>query len=321
MKRIIRSIGMLFATVFMFLATLSMPITATESGSITVINKTHDGELLADINVKLYKVADFTDGSRTKIKMTSEFSDFDLNVQDILTSMEAEDAAKSCSEFINANSLAPIQEAKTDIDGKTIFTGIDDGIYLIVQNQTDPKDYEFTSTPFFVQVPYTDKDGKVIYQVTTQPKNDIIYPSNDLEVSVVKLWKDNNNRDHTRPDSIEVGLYGDGELIDTVTLSDINNWSNIWDGLSKDVVWDVQELEIPDSYRMTVENNQNQFIITNQLVVHRQNITHGAIETVKGNKTTIKSVVTGDTTMLGFYIALFALSGLLIIIYVKRCKE
>ncbi|WP_416326721.1 Cna B-type domain-containing protein [[Eubacterium] hominis] len=321
MKRIIRSIGMLFATVFMFLATLSMPITATESGSITVINKTHDGELLADINVKLYKVADFTDGSRTKIKMTSEFSDFDLNVQDILTSMEAEDAAKSCSEFINANSLAPIQEAKTDIDGKTIFTGIDDGIYLIVQNQTDPKDYEFTSTPFFVQVPYTDKDGKVIYQVTTQPKNDIIYPSNDLEVSVVKLWKDNNNRDHTRPDSIEVGLYGDGELVDTVSLSDINNWSNIWDGLSKDVVWDVQELEIPDSYRMTVENNQNQFIITNQLVVHRQNITHGAIETVKGNKTTIKSVVTGDTTMLGFYIALFALSGLLIIIYVKRCKE
>ena len=268
MKRIIRSIGMLFATVFMFLATLSMPITATESGSITVINKTHDGELLADINVKLYKVADFTDGSRTKIKMTSEFSDFDLNVQDILTSMEAEDAAKSCSEFINANSLAPIQEAKTDIDGKTIFTGIDDGIYLIVQNQTDPKDYEFTSTPFFVQVPYTDKDGKVIYQVTTQPKNDIIYPSNDLEVSVVKLWKDNNNRDHTRPDSIEVGLYGDGELVDTVSLSDINNWSNIWDGLSKDVVWDVQELEIPDSYRMTVENNQNQFIITNQLVVH-----------------------------------------------------
>lgn len=321
MKRIIRSIGMLFATVFMFLATLSMPITATESGSITVINKTHDGELLADINVKLYKVADFTDGSRTKIKMTSDFSDFDLNVQDILTSMEAEDAAKSCSEFINANSLAPIQEAKTDIDGKTIFTGIDDGIYLIVQNQTDPKDYEFTSTPFFVQVPYTDKDGKVIYQVTTQPKNDIIYPSNDLEVSVVKLWKDNNNRDHTRPDSIEVGLYGDGELVDTVSLSDINNWSNIWDGLSKDVVWDVQELEIPDSYRMTVENNQNQFIITNQLVVHRQNITHGAIETVKGNKTTIKSVVTGDTTMLGFYIALFALSGLLIIIYVKRCKE
>lgn len=292
MKRIIRSIGMLFATVFMFLATLSMPITATESGSITVINKTHDGELLADINVKLYKVADFTDGSRTKIKMTSEFSDFDLNVQDILTSMEAEDAAKSCSEFINANSLAPIQEAKTDIDGKTIFTGIDDGIYLIVQNQTDPKDYEFTSTPFFVQVPYTDKDGKVIYQVTTQPKNDIIYPSNDLEVSVVKLWKDNNNRDHTRPDSIEVGLYGDGELVDTVSLSDINNWSNIWDGLSKDVVWDVQELEIPDSYRMTVENNQNQFIITNQLVVHRQNITHGAIETVKGNKTTDrKSVV------------------------------
>ena len=55
--------------------------------------------------------------------------------------------------------------------------------------------------------------------------------------------------------------------------------------------------------------------------IHRDTITHGMIETVKGDKTTIKSVVTGDTTMLGFYVALFAFSGLMILVYAKHCKN
>ena len=321
MKKIISFIGKLLTVVCMFLAVLSVPVNAAENGSITVINKTHDGELLADINVKLYKVAEFKDDSRTRINLTSDFSDFTLNVEDIITSGDAEDAAKSCEEFIQTKTLNPIQESKTDAEGKAVFTNVEEGIYLIVQNQENSENYQFTSTPFFVQIPYTDSEGKVVYEVTTQPKNDVVYPTDDFEVSVVKLWKDNNNRDNSRPESIEVGLYGNGDLTETVTLSDINNWSYVWKDLSKDVVWDVQELEVPDNYRMTVENNQNQFVITNQLVIHRQSITHGMIETVKGDKTTIKSVVTGDTTVLGCYIALFALSGLLIVVYVKRCKE
>lgn len=309
--------------VFALLMAFSVTVVNAEepTGSITVVNKALSGEILPDIHVSLYKIADFTNGIDSDVKLTDDFKNLNIDLASVETSAQAEKSALDCLSYINENHIASTKSLISDEAGLVKFENLDKGVYLITQSSDEAAPYQFTSQPYLVQLPKKDDSGNISYEITTIPKNEINFPQESYEVSVVKLWKDNNNRDHTRPDSIEVGLYGNGELVDTVSLSDINNWSNIWDGLSKDVVWDVQELEIPDSYRMTVENNQNQFIITNQLVVHRQNITHGAIETVKGNKTTIKSVVTGDTTMLGFYIALFALSGLLIIIYVKRCKE
>ena len=56
-----------------------------------------------------------------------------------------------------------------------------------------------------------------------------------------------------RPDYIEVGLYGDGKLKETVVLNDLNNWSYTWNDLSTDVVWNVEEINVPDNYRMTSE--------------------------------------------------------------------
>lgn len=321
MKKIInKSIGLL-TVVLMFLIAFTMPINAAEEGSITVINKTQDGNLLSDVEVKIYKVADFTDNSRSRIKMSEELKGFQFNIDELLTSGDAETSAKSCNDFIEEHLVNSVAEGKTDDTGIVTFSNMEEGIYLVTQNYVGTEDFTFETTPFYVQLPYTDSEGNLVYQVTSHPKNGVTYPQDSYEVSVVKLWKDNNNRDNTRPESIEVGLYGDEVLIETVTLSDINNWSYIWKDLSKDTVWDVKEIEIPDKYRMSVENNQNQFTITNQLVIHRESITHGAIETIKGDKTSIKSVVTGDTTVLGFYIALFALSGLLIIIYTRRCKE
>lgn len=321
MKKIInKSIGLL-TVVLMFLIAFTMPINAAEEGSITVINKTQDGDLLSDVDVKLYKVADFTDNSRTHIILSDDFKEFQLDIDELLSTGDAETSARSCNDFIDEHAINAVAEGKTDDTGVVTFSNIQEGIYLVTQNYVGNEDFAFETTPFYVQVPYTDSEGNVVYQVTSHPKNGVTYPQETYEVSVVKLWKDNNNRDNTRPESIEVGLYGNEELIETVTLSDINNWSYIWSDLSKDIVWDVKEMVIPDNYRMSVENNQNQFTITNQLVIHRESITHGAIETVKGDKTSIKSVATGDTTVLGFYIALFALSGLCILIYVKRCKE
>lgn len=320
MKKL-NSITRLLAVTFMFLTVFALPVKAAENGSITIVDKTHEGELLADIDVQLYKVAEFTDNSRTHIVLDDTFKDFELDLDNLISSGDAEESARLCENFIAGHSIQPLAATVTDQNGKAVFSNINDGIYLVVQNQRDASNYTVTSTPFYVQMPNVDKDGNVNYQVTTYPKNGVTYPQESYDISVVKIWKDNNNRDKTRPESIQVGLYGNGELNETVTLSDINNWSYAWNDLSKDVNWDVQEIEIPDSYRMKSERNQNQFIITNQLVIHRDTVTHGMIETVKGDKTTIKSVVTGDTTMLGFYVALFAFSGLMILVYAKHCKN
>lgn len=322
MKKFRFKIISLLCMVFALLMTCSVKINAEDrTGSITVVNKALSGEVLPNINVSLYKVADFTNGIDSGVVLTDDFKDFDINLSSVDSSAEAEKSAMDCLAYINEKNLSSMQTLISDDSGIVEFKDLEKGVYLITQTGDESAPYEFSSSPFFVQLPKTDENGNILFEITTSPKNGVTYPQETYEVSVVKLWKDNNNRDNTRPESIEVGLYGNEELIETVTLSDINNWSYIWSDLSKDIVWDVKEMVIPDNYRMSVENNQNQFTITNQLVIHRESITHGAIETVKGDKTSIKSVATGDTTVLGFYIALFALSGLCILIYVKRCKE
>lgn len=45
------------------------------------------------------------------------------------------------------------------------------------------------------------------------------------ELTIVKVWNDDNNRDGLRPESLTVTLYANGQAIRTVTLNAANNWT------------------------------------------------------------------------------------------------
>ena len=296
----------LIVAAFMFLTIFVLPVQAAKNGSITIIDKTYEGKLLENINVQLYKVADFTDNSRRKIVMKDAFKDFELDIDKLVSSDALEESARLCESFVREHSIKPLATTITDENGKAVFSNISDGIYLVMQSQVNSDEYTVTSVPFYVQVPFVDKDGNVNYQVTTYPKNEVLYPEEMDELSVVKIWKDNNNKDKMRPDYIEVGLYGDGELKETVELSNLNNWSYTWNDLSKDVVWNVEEIKVPDNYRMTSERNGNHITITNEL---------------DSDGDSYEIADTGDKMRIGFYVMLFAFSGVLLLIYVKCCRK
>lgn len=295
----------LIVAAFMFLTIFALPVQAAKNGSITIIDKTYEGKLLENINVKLYKVADFTDNSRSEIVMKDAFKDFELDIDKLVSSDALEESARLCESFIREHSIKPLATIITDENGKAVFSNISDGIYLVMQSQVNYDEYTVTSVPFYVQVPFVDKDGNVNYQVTTYPKNEVVYPEDMDELSVIKIWKDNNNKDKMRPDYIEVGLYGNGQLKETVVLNNINNWSYTWSDLSKDVVWNVEEIKVPDNYRMTSERNQNHITITNEF---------------DSDGDSYEIADTGDKMRMGFYVMLFAVSGGLILICVK-CRR
>lgn len=295
----------LIVAAFMFLTIFALPVQAAKNGSITIIDKTYEGKLLENINVQLYKVADFTDNSRRKIVMKDAFKDFELDIDKLVSSDALEESARICESFVREHSIKPLATTVTDKNGKAVFSNISDGIYFVMQSQVNSDEYTVTSVPFYVQVPFVDKDGNVNYQVTTYPKNEVVYPENMNELSVIKIWKDNNNKDKMRPDYIEVGLYGDGELKETVVLNNLNNWSYTWNDLSKDVVWNVEEIKVPDNYHMTSERNENHITITNEL---------------DSDGDSYEIADTGDKMRIGFYVMLFAVSGVLLLIYVK-CRR
>ena len=292
----------LIVAAFMFLTVFALPVQAAKNGSITIIDKTYKGKLLENINVKLYKVADFTDDSRSEIVMKDAFKGFELDIDKLVSSDSLEESARLCESFIKEHSINPLATTETDENGKAVFSNVSDGIYFVIQSQVNTDEYTITSVPFYVQVPFVDKDGNVNYQVTTYPKNEVIYHEDMDELSVVKIWKDNNNKDKLRPDYIEVGLYGDGKLKETVVLNDLNNWSYTWTDLSKDVDWNVEEINVPDNYRMTSERNQNHITITNEF---------------DSDGDSYEIADTGDKMRIGFYFMLFAVSGGLLLIYVK----
>ncbi|MBR5974910.1 MAG: Cna B-type domain-containing protein, partial [Clostridiales bacterium] len=59
------------------------------------------------------------------------------------------------------------------------------------------------------------------------------HTTEETDVSVVKVWDDANNQDGYRPADVSVHLLANGKIIDTVTLSEENDWSYSWTKLDK----------------------------------------------------------------------------------------
>ena len=93
--------------------------------------------------------------------------------------------------------------------------------------------------------------------VKTEEKNKDISTNitiNLVEVSVEKIWDDNNNQDGKRPTSIRVQLYKNGEKVgDSVTLNS-NKLTHTWTGLLAGNTYTVKEL---DSNGVAIENGGN----------------------------------------------------------------
>ena len=88
--------------------------------------------------------------------------------------------------------------------------------------------------------------------------------SNDLSVSVNKVWLYSDNR----PGSVSVQLYRDGAPYGgAIALSEGNNWGYTWNQLENGHTWTVDEINSPSGYIKTVTHNGNAWTITNERVL------------------------------------------------------
>lgn len=85
-----------------------------------------------------------------------------------------------------------------------------------------------------------------------------------VDKKVIKVWDDNGSTEN-RPSSIAAELLADGQIYDTVTLNELNNWQYQWHDLDASRSWSVREKYVPAGYTASVTQNGNIFIITNKL--------------------------------------------------------
>ncbi len=135
--------------------------------------------------------------------------------------------------------------------------------------------YSFANLPVYKggkKVVYTVSEENVEGYTSTIDGSNITntHKTEETEVSVTKVWKDGNNQDGLRPESVSVQLYANGTSMgDPVVLNEANSWTYTWKNLDKNhagstVDYSVDETNIPDGYtKKIVGSNSKGFVITN----------------------------------------------------------
>ncbi len=114
----------------------------------------------------------------------------------------------------------------------------------------------------------TNEDVTIDYKENDTPgetKHDAHCPAVRLSVqrvniTVEKIWDDNNNNDGARPESIQVQLYANDKASgNPVTLNEESNWRYTYKDLSKldatgkEITYTVKEVEVPTGYEASVD--------------------------------------------------------------------
>ena len=91
-----------------------------------------------------------------------------------------------------------------------------------------------------------------------------------IEITVTKVWADDENESGKRPESVTVALVVDEEEIDTVELSEENKWTHTFTELpaysnKEEITYEVRELEVPEGYEASYEETEDGYIIHNVL--------------------------------------------------------
>ena len=96
------------------------------------------------------------------------------------------------------------------------------------------------------------------------------HTTDKISINVEKQWRDDDNRDGLRPQSIHVQLKADGKAVgDPVELSETNNWKHTWTNLDKnangkEIEYTVEETDLPAGYGITVNGTPKEgFLIIN----------------------------------------------------------
>ena len=229
------------------------------------------GQPISDLSFSLYKVADMTSKPNTDVQfdVTPEFqvydgkTEFHLDFTNWAEQTSWADGAKNVAPLViadeNGGKVFTKYTAKTGADGIASWTGIPQGLYLMIARY-EGADYANVETqPVFLTLPKLTEDtasGKdpqgsanakdLIWQhdVNADAKTVAAKEVEPVSLAVRKIWSGDDKAEQLadRPSSVEVTLYNtNGEAVDKVTLNSSNNWQYTWERLDGKQTWSVIE--------------------------------------------------------------------------------
>lgn len=256
------------AIMAMFMLVLLLPshsvkavtIDTARQGSMTVTHLSVDEAVLEGVNSHIYRIASI-DGSGVYTILDGYGSvitdkDFFNNGYDF-------DAWKSCVEkltdYVKTNKIAPYMSGVSNAEGKTYYTGLELGVYLVISDNLVLDKYIHSFVDFVYPVPLLAIDDATgvygwKYDVSASPKKSRVERTIDEKFTVLKRWSDSGNEDK-RPSSISVSIYCDQQLYKKVTLNSSNNWKYSWT-YEPGHDWKLVETSTGKNYKASMSTSQ-----------------------------------------------------------------
>lgn len=219
-----------------------------------------DGVGFSQVPFSVYAVAEVSPTG--EYTLTGQFADYPVLLED-LDNSGWRALAQTLAAYAARDQLTPLAADETGADGRVSFSGLSTGLYLITGQQYRQGAACYTPEPTIVALPGLTDGEEWSYQAEISCKFDYEEtPSQTVSRKVQKVWADGMDQT-SRPEEIRVQLLKNGQVADTVTLNQQNNWEYTWENLDGSARWQVVEAQVPDGYTVTVTQEGMVFILTN----------------------------------------------------------
>lgn len=288
----------------------------TEDVSLTIISE-YEEILLEGIEWNLYRVADrLTDGS---YQLSGDFADYSVSFEDQSASVLAE-VASTLANYVVTDSIQAGATAVSDADGKVLFeafsdgSDLSDGVYLAMGGSVELDGKKYTPVPMLMELAsWSDENAQLVVYAKIQVEEVPDEPTEPVEYTVTKIWEDEEGEQY-RPATVTVEIYCDGEVVESVELSEENDWSYSW----TDTVgceWNVKEIDVPEYYKVVYRSDSSDYIIVNTF---DPDLYDGSSSSGQENPTPTPTPPGGDklpqTGQLWWPVPILALGGLLLVV-------
>lgn len=254
-------IGSLLILIFCFSVNVSAGelIDINKKASIT-INHSYDNKPLDNVQCNIYKVA--TLSSTGYYSITDEFKEYPIDFNQISDPTEWYQVADTLESYVSADGILPYKIEKTSEAGSVKFSELGVGLYLVSIDNSVCKDGILKTKPFLVSLPSISPNNGWLYDVEVNPKCEEIN-SGITDFKVNKVWT-NDEGLKVRPPYINVDLYKNGEVFDSIILNEENNWTYLWNGLDSEAQWTIIEKDVPKDYVVSYEKYEGSITINNK---------------------------------------------------------
>lgn len=249
----IRLIALISAALMLFISAAVYPSHAiSQNGSLTLICR-RGNTILTGMNWRLYHVGKCQGDNYV---LDGDFSNYPVLI-DKKSANVMNNAAVTLENYAILDNLPYINSGVIDDEGYLTFPNLKSGLYMVSGDVFNIKETFYQPSAALIEI-NTDTDKSDVDLVVYPKVKYALLSEINLNNTVKKIWND-TKQSH---EPIDVEIYKNSELHETVTLSEENSWTYSWKATDYSQ-WRVKEAAVPADYIVNYQIDNGKYAIEN----------------------------------------------------------